>query len=125
MHLDEPFPLQAVSSRLRNAILQEFKGRCPSLREVTDIPDRHWLSTPAIGTTHLAMIRSVTDEQPQPTARPSLTQLSDAELLDRLEWLQEELRWLHDQLRASLSKPARRIPNRQWHKKALQDEAAR
>jgi len=125
MHLDEPFPLQAVSSRLRNAILQEFKGRCPSLREVTEIPDGHWLSTPAIGTTHLAMIRSVTDEQPQPTVRPSLTQLSDAELLDRLEWLQEELHWLHDQLRARLSKPARRIPNRQWHKKALQDEAAR
>ena len=114
MHLDEPFPLQAVSSRLKNAILQEFKGRCPSLREVTEIPDRHWLATPAIGPTHLEKIRSITDPQTQPpqTARPALGRLSDAELLDRLEWLQEELRWLYDQLRARPSKPARRNPNR-------------
>jgi hypothetical protein len=83
------------------------------------------LDIPAIGTTQLAMIRSVTDEQPPQTVCPALGRLSDAELLDRLEWLQEELRWLRDQLRARLFKPARRIPNRQWHKKALQDEAAR
>jgi len=50
-----------------------------------------------------------------------LARLSDAELLDRLEWLQEELRWLHDQIKARLSKPTRRKPNSQWHRKAIQD----
>jgi hypothetical protein len=123
MRLNEPFPLQAVPSRVRIAILNEFKGRCPSLQEVTKIPDSYWLSTPAIGPAHLAIIRSITDAQPQQTARPSSVRLSDAELLDRLEWLQEELRWLHDQLRARLSNSTRRKPNRQWHKKALQDTA--
>lgn len=39
MRLDEPFPLQAVPSRVRHAILQEFKGCCPSIREVAEIPD--------------------------------------------------------------------------------------
>ena len=125
MRLDEPFPLQAVPSRVRDAILQEFKGRCPNLREVAEIPDSYWLSTPAIGPAHLAMIRSITDEQPQPTASPSSARLSNAELLDRLEWLQEELRWLHDQLKARLSKTVRRKPNCQWYKKALQEEADR
>ncbi len=123
MRLDEPFPLQAFPSPVRLAILQAFKGRCPSIREVSEIPDSQWLSTPAIGPAFLEKIRSITDAQP--TARPSLARLSDAELLDRVEWLQEELRWLHDQLQARLSKPARRKPNRQWYKKALQDEAVR
>jgi hypothetical protein len=122
MHLDEPFPLDAVPSRVRHAILQEFKGRCPSLREVAETPDSYWLSTPAIGPAFLEKIRSITD--PQPTVPPSSARLSDAELLARLEWLQKELRWLHEQLQARLStKPVRRKPNCQWHKKAMQDEA--
>jgi hypothetical protein len=125
MRLDEPFPLQAVPSRVRHVILQEFKGRCPSLREVAELPDRYWLSTPSIGPAHLAMIRSVTDEQPPQPAHPSSARLSDTELFDRLERLQAELRWLHEQLKARLCKPTRRKPNCQWHKNALQDEANR
>jgi hypothetical protein len=125
MHLDEPFPLQAVPSRVRDAILQEFKGRCPNLREVAEIPDSYWLATPSIGPAFLEKIRSLTDEQPLQTARPSFARLSDAELLDRLEWLQEELRWLHDQLKARLSKAPRRKPNCEWHKKAMRDQADR
>jgi hypothetical protein len=71
------------------------------------------------------MIRSVTDEQSPQTAHPSSARLNDTELLDRLERLQAELRWLHEQLKARLSKPTRRKPNCQWHKNALQYEANR
>jgi hypothetical protein len=49
MHLDEPFPLEAIPSRVQHPLLREFKGRCPSLREVDQIPDKHWLATPGIG----------------------------------------------------------------------------
>ena len=125
MHLDDPFPLDAVPSRVKNAILKEFEGRCPSVGEVAQIPDSYWLSAPGIGLTHLEQIRSVTGALPQQTARSSLARLSNAKLLDRLERLLEELQWLHHQLEARLSQAPRRKPNRQWHKKAMQDEAGR
>jgi hypothetical protein len=99
MPLDEPFPLVAVPSWVRHAILNEFKGRCPSIREVAEISDRQWLKTPNIGPAALKMIRSVIDEYQSQSAA-----LSDAELLKRLEWLQKELRWLERQLKSRLPK---------------------
>jgi hypothetical protein len=101
MSLDQPFPLDAVPSWLRNAILNTFKGRCPITREVAGISDRDWLTVPGIGPAALEMIRSVTDEQQRPQKR-----LSDAELLNRLEWLQQELHWLEEQLKARMPKMA-------------------
>ena len=113
MDWGEPFPLNAVPPRVRNTILNEFKGRCPNIREVAEIPGSYWLATPSIGPTFLEQIRSVTDAALQQTASPSRPQLTDAELLDRLERLQDELRWLQDQMEAKLLKTARRRPNRQ------------
>ena len=98
---------------MRNTILNEFKGRCPSIREVVEIPDSYWLATPSIGPTFLEQIRSVTDAALQLTASLSRPRLTDAELLDRLERLQDELQWLRDQMEAKLLKSARRRPNRQ------------
>jgi hypothetical protein len=121
MHIDEPFPLDAVPSRMRNAILNEFQGRRPSVRDVAEIPDHYWLSTPDVGPAFLEKIHRVIGPQLPPTASPSSVRLSDAELLDRLERLQEEVQRLQDQLKARLSKLARRKPNRQWHKTAMQD----
>ena len=105
MQVDEPFPLESLPSRVRQAILSEFKGRCPSVREVAEIPDAYWLATPAMGRKFLQMIREVTPAprtQAQVPVRPRLT---DAELLDRLESLQEELQRLHDVLRAKARRP--------------------
>ena len=113
MDWDEPFPLNAVPPRVRKTILSEFKGRCPSIREVAETPDSYWLATPHIGPTVLEQIRSVTDAPPEPTASLPCPRLTDAELLDRLERLQDQLRWLHDQLEEKLLKTARRRPNRQ------------
>jgi hypothetical protein len=96
MDWDEPFPLSTVPPRVKNTILNEFKGRCPSIREVAETPDSYWLATPNIGPTVLEQIRSVTDAPPEQTASLPCPRLTDAELLDRLERLQDQLRWLHD-----------------------------
>ena len=113
MDWDEPFPLNAVPPRVRKTILSEFKGRCPSIREVAETPDSYWLATPSIGPTILEQIRRVTGAALEQTASPSRPRLTDAELLDRLERLQDELRWLQDRMEAKLLKTARRRPNRQ------------
>jgi hypothetical protein len=104
MRLDEPFPLEAVPSRLRTAILREFQGRCPSIGEVAQIPDKQWLSTPHVGERSVEIIHDITDAARQQGARPPGTQLTDTELLERLEWLQEELRWLRNILRSGILK---------------------
>ena len=104
MRLDEPFPLEAVSWRLRNAILKEFQGRCPSIGEGAQIPHKQWLSVPDVGQRSVEIIHDITDAARQQSTRPPDAQMTDAELLERLEWLQKELRWLQAILKARMSK---------------------
>ena len=59
MPLDDFFPLKAVPSRVRYALLLEFEGRCPSLREVDQTPDKHWLVMPGMGPASLEMVRRI------------------------------------------------------------------
>jgi hypothetical protein len=125
MQQNEPFPLEAVPPRVRRAILSEFHGRWPTVQEVAQISDRRWLATPDIGPSALETIHSILHPQQCQTDTSSRPQLTDAELLDRLEFIQEELLWLEGQLKARLPKTARRKPNRQWHKLATQDETGR
>ena len=124
MNLDEPFPLEAIPSRVQHPLLQEFDGRCPSLREVDQIPDKQWLATPGIGPTSLETIRSITRAGREPTvshaASPSL---SDAELLRRLERLQAELQSLEAELKARMLTGPRRKPNHLRRNRATRDEA--
>ncbi len=116
MHLDEPFPLEAVPSRVGHVLLREFKGRCPSVREVDQIPDKHWLTAPGVGRTTLQVIRSITSAVVQHQGSHAASHsLPDAELLRRLEGLQEELRWVAGQLKALVLRDARRRPQRQQH----------
>ncbi len=122
MQQNEPFPLEAVPPRVRRAILSEFQERWPTVQEVAQISNRRWLSTPDIGPSALESIHSILHPQPCQTDHFSRPRLIDAELLARLEFIQEELRWLGDQLKARLPKAARRRPNRQWYKLAPQDE---
>lgn len=107
MQVDEPFPLESVPSRVRHTILREFNGRCPSVREVSEIPDAYWLATPAIGRRFLQMIREVAQAPSRQIDAPILRRLTDAELLDRLESLQQELQILHRVLRAKVRRPPR------------------
>ncbi len=116
MHLDERFPLEAVPSRVRHALLGEFKGRCPSVREVDQIPDRLWLTAPGMGPASLHLVRSIINAAGQQEVSDIASNpLSDAELLRRLEGLQKDLRWLAVHLKARLSKGPRRRPQHQGH----------
>ena len=99
MSLDNPFPLEQVSSRVRNVILREFHGRCPSIREISHIPDKHWLATPGVGSTFLENIRSVADDRRSSPAASSPTKVTDAELLERLEFLQKELQGIYTMIK--------------------------
>ncbi|MBL0408544.1 hypothetical protein JKG68_32295 [Microvirga aerilata] len=105
MKLDDPFPLEAVSSRVRAAVLYEFQGRCPSIREMTRIPDKQWLATPGIGRTALGEIRSVADDRPSSPAASA--QVTDAELLERLEFLQKELQGIYTMLKGRMVEATR------------------
>jgi hypothetical protein len=102
MRLDAPFPLEAVPPRLRNAILKEFQGRCPSIKEIAQVPDKQWLSTPAVGQRSMEIIHDITDRaRPQTTHSPGAW-MTDAELFQRLEWLQKEIRWLRNTLKGRM-----------------------
>ena len=115
MHSDELFPLEAVPTRVRHALVREFKGRCPSLREVDEIPDKHWLATPGMGPTSLQTVRSITNaRRKQEVSQATSHSLSDAQLLQLLGGLQEDLRWLEAQLKARMLKGVRSNWDRQW-----------
>jgi hypothetical protein len=57
MQLDDPFPLEELSQFARTAILAEFQGRHPTVRQVSSIPDRQWLRVPGIGRGTLMKLR--------------------------------------------------------------------
>jgi hypothetical protein len=99
MPLNEPFPVNHLPSRIRNAILREFDGRCPSQQEVAEISDARWLSTPDIGTGALQKIRALGQDDD-----PSTDAMTDAELLWRLTALQTELRLIQRSVRMQLSR---------------------
>jgi hypothetical protein len=107
MQQDEFFPLNAIPPRVRRAILYEFQGRQPTVQEVSQISDRHWLATPDIGPTTLQKIHSVLHPQPcqGDSAPPEVT---DAELLNRLETVQEELKRIQCILEARIGASSRK-----------------
>ncbi|MBD2748786.1 hypothetical protein IC232_19010 [Microvirga sp. BT688] len=102
MNLDDPFPLELVSSRVRTAVLREFQGRCPSIREMMRISDKHWLATPGIGETALGDIRGVVDERSFSEESSSSTAMSDAELLKRLVGIQNEIEQIRTMLKGRI-----------------------
>ncbi|MBB4041529.1 hypothetical protein GGR34_003206 [Microvirga flocculans] len=100
MGLDDPFPIERCSGRVRAAILAEFKGRCPTIREVANISDAQWLTVPNIGPTTLEELRSMTYPAPIGENRTATTSMPDSELLSRLNRLQRELNTLIGEIKA-------------------------
>jgi hypothetical protein len=82
MQVDEPFPLEAIAPRVRRVILNEFQGHWPTVHEIAQISDRHWLATPGVGPGTLETMRRIT-HPPQQQDAPNPPRLSDAGLLDR------------------------------------------
>jgi hypothetical protein len=96
----DPFPIEQLPPRIKNAVLSEFKGRCPTILEVVSTPDAHWLSGPNMGHTSLARLRSVTRGMRRKVGIPTLSGLPDAELLSRTRHLEKQFKQLCDQLKA-------------------------
>jgi hypothetical protein len=123
MNLDDPFPLEALPTRLRHVLVREFKGCCPSIREVEQVSDWYWLRTPGMGPASLELIHSVIDAGRQQSGRDaSADTLSDVELLRRLEQLQAEIQWLIYQLKDRSSSGPRRSRPRRRHGSAMRTE---
>jgi hypothetical protein len=113
MGLDDPFPIEKCSGRVRGAILAEFQGRCPTIREVASISDSQWLTVPNIGPTTLEELRSMTQQLPNGEgAGSAASSIPDNELLSRLNRLQRELNILVAEIRTRLSGASRRTPHR-------------
>ena len=109
MHENELFPLDAVPYRVKLAILHEFKGHAPTVLEVARICDKGWLAVPGIGRTALACIRQATGDLDSSSDNRSAARMSDAELLTRLERLQEELQSLNRVLNATLPLASKKV----------------
>lgn len=103
MGLDDPFPIEKCSGRVRGAVLAEFKGRCPTIREVASISDAQWLTVPNIGPTTLEEIRRFIGEAPAEQRLQSLPVMDDGELLSRLNRLQRELNLIASAIRSRIS----------------------
>ncbi|WP_152568885.1 hypothetical protein [Microvirga sp. BSC39] len=113
MGLDDPFPIDKCSGRVRGAILAEFQGRCPTIREVASISDAQWLTVPNIGPTTLEELRSMTQQLPNGEDRLAITHMPDHEILSRLGRLQRELNVLVGEIRTRLNMTSsRRNPHR-------------
>ncbi|MBM1172467.1 hypothetical protein [Microvirga arabica] len=96
MQRDDPFPLDLVPLRARKAILQVFEGRCPNKDEIARVPDCLWLKNPGIGPAALRRIHSAISDPEIPNKTLSAAHLTDIELLKRLRFFQDELRYIHD-----------------------------
>jgi hypothetical protein len=103
MGLDDPFPIEKCSGRVRGAVLAEFQGRCPTIREVASISDAQWLTVPNIGPTTLEEIRRFIGEVPAEQRLQNLPTMDDGELLSRLNRLQRELNMIASAVRARIS----------------------
>lgn len=108
MGLDDPFPIDKCSGRVRGAILAEFHGRCPTIREVASISDAQWLTVPNIGPTTLEELRSMTLSLSTEPRERILTGMADGELLSRLTRLQRELDVVATEIRARIAPASKR-----------------
>lgn len=103
MGLDDPFPLDRCSGRVRGAILAEFHGRCPTIREVASISDAQWLTVPNIGPTTLEELRSLALQPPNGEEAQIMTGMPDGELLSRLDRLQRDLDCVAGEIRSRVA----------------------
>ncbi|SCY81103.1 hypothetical protein [Microvirga guangxiensis] len=103
MGWDDPFPIEKCSGRVRGAVLAEFQGRCPTIREVASISDAQWLTVPNIGPTTLEEIRRFISEAPAEQRLQSLANMEDGELLSRLNRVQRELNQIASAIRTRIS----------------------
>jgi hypothetical protein len=99
LRLDDPFPLEELPPRGRRAILAEFGGRHPSIREVASVPDTYWLKQPGMGPTVVAWMRLLTRGARRKARLPSLAGMTDSELQAEYDRLHDLKRAIDDQIK--------------------------
>jgi hypothetical protein len=100
MRESDLFPIEALPSRIKDAVLTEFHGRCPTVLEVARTPDSYWLTVPNMGRSSLAQLRSVTKGVRRNVGIPTLSGLSDAELLTHARQTERQLSELSSALKS-------------------------
>jgi hypothetical protein len=100
MHDTDLFPIETLPPRIKTAVLTEFHGRCPTVLEVARTPDSHWLTVPNMGPSSLAQLRSVTRGVRRKVGIPTLSGLSDAELLTQARHIERRLSELSSALKS-------------------------
>jgi hypothetical protein len=100
LRLNDPFPLEELPPRVRRAILTEFGGRHPSIREVASVSDTHWLTLPGIGPKVVTWMRSLTRGARRKARLPSFAGMTDAELQAKHDRLINLKKAIDDQLKA-------------------------
>ncbi len=105
MTLDDPFPLQLFPRSVRDAIVAEFSGRNPTIRDVLSIPERQWLTVPGIGPITLTKMLRATG-LPGMRGDRSAARWTDAQLrykFDRLRFQKMLLRRELEELQPELA----------------------
>lgn len=114
MPSDDPFPVESFGHRVRETILEEFGGRCPSMSEVASIPESYLLQLPGFGRSTVekfrCVIQGVQDDADSVAAWSSVRLQSEhhrllsklINLQDKLNRQQQELRFQLDEIRAEL-----------------------
>jgi hypothetical protein len=97
MQLSDPFPVEALSPRVREIILSEFGGRHPSVVEVLRVPDDEWLKLPAIGPATVELLRSLAPDLSEHV--PSSPVPTKVQLRAHYYWLKDQQTRLHNELK--------------------------
>ena len=107
MPLDDPFPIHSFGLRIRESILDEFGGRCPTVQEMAGIPDSLLLKLPGIGPRSLRKLRSATHGLKLDIE--AIERWSNARLLSERNRLLDEIKHHQDEFKRQQSELRRRI----------------
>jgi hypothetical protein len=103
VQLNDPFPVERCSARVKAAILAEFCGRSPTVREVMGISDAKWLSLPGVGRVTLMQLQHVIQGVLSKSKERPLETWTDAALVSRRVRLRHDIERLRSDLQAITS----------------------
>jgi hypothetical protein len=105
--LDDPFPIHSFGLRIRESILDEFGGRCPTVQEMAGIPDSLLLKLPGMGPRSLRKLRSATHGLKM--SIDAIERWSSARLLSERNRLLDEIKHHQDEFKRQQSELRRRL----------------